>query len=103
MVVEKVYLLDNIRHGNIILTAGSHVRPFEIVIPENVPPSVKTSIGEIRYYLVLRFKRPEMLIWNKAFKTKITIYPRIDSSLSDDRISATLKKTLFKPFFLEET
>ncbi|KAJ8721244.1 hypothetical protein PYW07_002019 [Mythimna separata] len=39
-----------------------------------------------------------MLSWNKTFKKKIVIHPRVDPSLSSDRVTATLNKTLCSLF-----
>ncbi|KAJ8730550.1 hypothetical protein PYW08_001963 [Mythimna loreyi] len=100
ILVQKQYFLfdDVTEHGNIKLSAGLHECPFQIIIPLNIPASVKTRFGEIKYHLVLKFKRPEMLSWNKTFKKKIFIHPRVESLLSSNRVSASLNKTLCSLF-----
>lgn len=97
-VVKKINLLDKNANENTTLTAGPYEHTFKIIIPENIPPSMKTDIGEIKYYLVLKFKKPRIFSLNKKFKTNITIYPGIDSSVADKTLSFTIEKTLNKLF-----
>ncbi|KAJ8730548.1 hypothetical protein PYW08_001961 [Mythimna loreyi] len=98
ILVQKIYILNQITDEKISLSAGSYVYPFQIIIPENVPASVITSIGEIKYNLVLKFKSNSSFSWDKTFKRRIVIHPRIDSLLPDLPVVGKLHKTLYKPF-----
>ena len=96
--IKKINLLSKNNDENTTLTAGPYEHEFEILIPENIPPSMKTDIGEIKYFLVLKFKKPKLLGLNKKFKTKIVIYPGIDSSITDNTLSFSIHKTLSRLF-----
>lgn len=97
-IVKKIHLLHTKTDENKTLSAGSHEHAFEMIIPENIPPSLDTEFGEIKYYLVLKFKKLKIFSRNKKFKTKITIYPSIDSSVADKPLCFALDKTLSKLF-----
>ncbi|PZC71167.1 hypothetical protein B5X24_HaOG213945 [Helicoverpa armigera] len=93
-VLEKIDFLDKETNQNVKLKFGSYEYPFEILIPEELPPSIKTDIGSIKYYFVLKFEKPGLSIWNKTFKTKVSIYPRIDTSLDDEPVNFTMEKDI---------
>ncbi|KAJ8730547.1 hypothetical protein PYW08_001960 [Mythimna loreyi] len=97
-IVKTIHLLKNNADVNTTLTAGSHEHSFEMLIPENIPPSLDIEFGEIKYYLILKFKKPKIFSRNKKFKTKITIFPSIDSSVTDKPLCFALDKTLIKLF-----
>lgn len=101
--VVKVSLLNETTEEGTLLEAGPYEYPFEMLIPEDTPPSTKTShkgvtLGGIRYFLILKFKKPEFFSTGQYFITKLTIYPKIDSTVSDKPVIASLGKILTKLF-----
>ncbi|KAJ8730553.1 hypothetical protein PYW08_001966 [Mythimna loreyi] len=99
--VEKIHLIKG--NEKKLLTAGSHEYLFEIKIPENTPPSVritdkKITVGGIRYFLILKFKKSAIFEENDYFVTHLTIYPKINSTLLEKPLIASFGKTLTKLF-----
>lgn len=101
--VVKVNLLKHITGADIVLTSGSYEHSFEMKIPEKTPPSVRTThkgktLGGIRYFLILKFKNPELFNVSDYFITKLTIHARIDSTSTEKPLIASLEKIVTKLF-----
>lgn len=104
--IKTVVEIDLQTNKNQKLKQGSHEYPFEMKIPENIPPSVcikyyDKSVEGIEYYLLLKLIKP-LFTWDTYFKTRIKIHNRIDSSITEEPIIVTLDKTLLKPFSKEK-
>uniref|UniRef100_A0A2A4JQH6 Uncharacterized protein n=1 Tax=Heliothis virescens TaxID=7102 RepID=A0A2A4JQH6_HELVI len=95
-VIEKIDFLNKEANENVKLSLGSYAYPFEIFIPENLPPSIKTNIGFIKYYFVLKFEKPGLFNWNKTFRTQLSIYPRVDTSVVGEPVTFKFDKTLIQ-------
>ncbi|CAH0702218.1 unnamed protein product [Spodoptera exigua] len=99
--LTKVYFLNkeiDEKCDTSTLKAGSYEHQFEIELPEEVPASISTDIGEINYSIVLKFKKPSVFSFNKVFRTPVTIYPRLDPTIPDQPVTVSLEKSLFKLF-----
>ncbi|XP_047019076.1 uncharacterized protein LOC124629628 [Helicoverpa zea] len=97
-VLMKLYFLNKEVDDNLTLSAGSYEYPFEMEIPQNIPPSFRSEIGKITYLLILKFKKPGLLKRTKSFQTEVQILPQVDLSITDAPIAFALDKNLTKMF-----
>ncbi|XP_063893631.1 uncharacterized protein LOC135117711 [Helicoverpa armigera] len=97
-VLMKLYFLNKEVDENLTLSAGSYEYPFEMEIPQNIPPSFRSEIGKIKYLLILKFKKPGILKRTKSIQTEVQIFPQVDPIITDAPTAFALDKNLTKMF-----
>nr|XP_049696594.1 uncharacterized protein LOC126054553 [Helicoverpa armigera] len=94
----KIYFLNKKVDDNVTLSAGSYEYPYEMEIPQNIPPSFRSQNGKIKYHLVLKFKKPGLLKRTKSIQTEVQIFPQVDPMITDAPTAFALDKNLTKMF-----
>ncbi|XP_047992099.1 arrestin domain-containing protein 5-like [Leguminivora glycinivorella] len=75
------------------LSAGSYETEFNYQLPENIPGSLKylknspeyTVWCNIKYYVCIKFEKPELLSFNKRYKKKITVVSGVTPRLPTEQ------------------
>lgn len=79
------------------LTGGPHVYDFELTLPGDLPPSIKTEFGKIKYKFKAKLDRPVFIV-NKNVSVELIVkrYPQQSSPiLSEPFIIEDVYKNIF--------
>ncbi|XP_053620962.1 uncharacterized protein LOC128681231 [Plodia interpunctella] len=89
---------------------GMYEARFDFKLPENIPPSLNYSNGnvsykikcDIIYYVRIKFEMSGFLQFAKRFKKELTVLSKIKPTLATEPIIYGEQKSLFKPFTLKK-